>query len=271
MPKSAHDKELARAAARREEEKRSARRRKSQLTVAALVVVVIAAGLATGAVLFGGKDERASDTLPSPQGPCNFKQPEVVPAKQLKDAPPQMKIDPERRAYSARIATSCGTMNIKLLAKDAPVAVNNFVFLAKDHWYNGLVFHRIANDISIIQTGDPGCTTRAPTCGQGDPGYEFGDELTGKEKYPPGTVAMANSGPNTNGSQFFIVTGEGGKGLGPQYTIFGKLADAQSLEVAQRIQSLPVEVREGSPPGTPADAPVDDIWIRGVKISEKKA
>ena len=91
-------------------------------------------------------------------------------------------------------------MTAELYAKDAPNTVNNFVFLSREGFYNGVIFHRIMKDF-MVQTGDPTGT------GRGDPGYKFADELTGPQTYTKGTLAMANAGPNTQGSQFFIVHG----------------------------------------------------------------
>lgn len=237
----------------------------------AVVVIVLAAVAAWG--MFRDKGDEVvlpPATLASPPGPCDFTDPTVIPVKKVMDAPPKMQIDPAAR-YTAEVNTSCGTMKFKLLPKLAPVTVNNFVFLARQHYYNGILFHRLADSLDIIQAGDPVCMTDEVACGSGTPGYRFADELTGKEKYRPGVVAMANQGkPDTNGSQFFIVTGPEAMSLPPKYTIFGQLADEQSLEVAQTIQSLPTRAREDAPPGAEPEMPVDRVWIRGVKISEEK-
>ena len=269
MTNKSREKELARAAARREEEKRNAKRKRSMKNAAVAIAVVLVIGL-IGYATLGGRDEASEFPSPSPMGPCDFSPPPTIQAKQLQDKPPAMEIDPDR-LYTATIATSCGKMDVKLLPKQSPVTVNNFVSLAEAHWYNGVLFHRISNKIDIIQAGDPSCTTDNEQCGEGGPGYKIDDELTGKEKYVTGTLAMANSGPDTNGSQFFIVTGPNGVGLPPDYTIFGKLVGEDSLRVAQLIQSLPVMLREGSPPDSEQDQPKDRIWIRGVKIDEAKS
>lgn len=273
MSNKSHEKELARAAAKREEEKRRARRKRSLTSVALLLVaVLIGAGIGF-AVLGGGEDPAAA---PSPaaspasspaEGPCDLTPPANVQAKAPYDKEPAMSVD-TNGSYTATIDTSCGNMKVKLLPAQAPVTVNSFVFLADGGWYDGTVFHRISNSIDIIQAGDPTCTKPEQTCGSGDPGYEFADELTGDEKYVTGTVAMANSGPDTNGSQFFIVTGPSAAALPPSYTVFGELVGKNSLEVAQRIQALPVQLRTGAPSGSEQDQPVDKIWIRGVKIKE---
>jgi cyclophilin family peptidyl-prolyl cis-trans isomerase len=192
----------------------------------------------------------------SPDG-CDFSAPPPASGKQYAKAP-TMTIDPSA-SYTAVMDTSCGAMMIDLLAEGAPKTVNNFVFLSEQGWYDGIRFHRLANSISVIQAGDPLCGDRNDmACGSGGPGYQFEDELSGRESYLPGVVAMANAGPNTNGSQFFIVTGPDAKPLPPNYTVFGRLADDASLEVARTIQALPVT----------GETPIDDIWIQSVTIEE---
>ncbi|HKO24887.1 MAG TPA: peptidylprolyl isomerase, partial [Chloroflexota bacterium] len=121
-----------------------------------------------------------------------------------------MTIDPGRR-YSATLRTSEGDLLVDLLAEEAPKTVNNFVFLAREGYYDGVPFHRIIKDF-MVQTGDPTGT------GTGGPGYRFEDEPV-RLRYTKGIVAMANAGPNTNGSQFFIVHGREVQ-LPPNYTIF---------------------------------------------------
>lgn len=236
----------------------------------ALIVVASLALVACS----GGEDEVVAPLPPAspPQvGECDFTDPVVIPAKQLADEPPKMDIRPDLYDYSAVLGTSCGDIRIDLLEKDAPVTVNNFVHLTGIGWFDGLRFQRLADSVDIIQVGDPTCLTDEIACGSGGPGYKFDDELTGKEKYEPGTVAMANQGrPDTNGSQFFIVTGPGGEGLPPKFTIFGKVADQESLEVAQLIQEQDVRAREDAPPGAEADFPVDHIWLLDVKVAKEK-
>ena len=144
-----------------------------------------------------------------------------------------MKID-AKATYRATVATSCGTIVIELDAKRAPQTVNSFVFLAKQGYFDGQYFHRLDTSIDVIQGGDPSGT------GSDGPGYAIPDELSGKMTYTPGTLAMANGGPNTGGSQFFIITGPEGTNLdgNPNYTIFGKIVEG--LGVAQKIQALPI-------------------------------
>jgi cyclophilin family peptidyl-prolyl cis-trans isomerase len=157
--------------------------------------------------------------------------------------------------YTADVQTNRGTFTITLLPGVAPLAVNNFVFLARRHFYGGTIFHRIIKSF-MVQTGDPTGT------GSGGPGYKFKDEPV-HLKYTVGTVAMANSGPNTNGSQFFIVTGSGGAGLAPSYTIFGRVSGG--MNVVQKIASTPVQPNPGS--GELSD-PLDKVVMQRVTIRE---
>lgn len=172
-------------------------------------------------------------------------------------APPAMSIDPDQQ-YIATVKTNAGEFKIELFAKDAPVTVNNFVFLAKDHFYDGVPFHRIIKDF-MIQTGDPSGN------GSGGPGYRFADELPSKHPYEAGIVAMANAGPNTNGSQFFICNGEDSENLNqsPNYTVFGKVTEG--METVLRISNTPVV---NSPQGEPSK-PTADLYIQSISIEEK--
>lgn len=158
-------------------------------------------------------------------------------------------IDPEKN-YQAEIVTNHGTMTAFLHAKDAPNTVNNFVNLARYHYYDGIIFHRIIREF-MIQGGDPTGT------GRGGPGYKFADELPAPGKYKVGSLAMANAGPNTNGSQFFIVSGAHGVTLPPQYSLFGQLIAGE--DVLDAIQKVPT----GS-----QDRPKDDVVIESITITE---
>lgn len=130
--------------------------------------------------------------------------------------PPEMQIDPSK-SYTAHFKTSKGAFDVELFAKDAPVTVNNFVFLARDGFYDGLKFHRVIDDF-MIQGGDPGGD------GRGGPGYRWDDEHEAlRLKHEgPGTLSMANAGPNTNGSQFFI-THVKTDWLDGKHAVFGKV------------------------------------------------
>ena len=142
------------------------------------------------------------------------------------------------KTYDATVKTDAGSFVIQLLPKYAPVTVNNFVFLAGYHFYDGIVFHRVIPGF-MNQTGDPTAT------GSSGPGYSFADELpSSASAYDTGSVAMANSGPNTNGSQFFVVVPGGGSGLSPAYSVFGQVTSG--MDVVEKINS------DGSQAGTPA-------------------
>jgi peptidyl-prolyl cis-trans isomerase B (cyclophilin B) len=141
-------------------------------------------------------------------------------------APPAMTIDVNKK-YSAAFNTSRGEILCELFAKDAPKTVNNFVFLAREKFYDGTVFHRVIPNF-MIQGGDPTGT------GSGGPGYQFADELRGNpHKHQVGSLSMANAGPNTNGSQFFI-THVVTNWLDGKHTVFGKVSSGQ--DVMNKIQ-----------------------------------
>jgi cyclophilin family peptidyl-prolyl cis-trans isomerase len=152
------------------------------------------------------------------------------------------------------IETSCGTIEMDLLEEDAPVTVNNFVFLAREGFYEGVTFHRVEPTF-VIQGGDPQGT------GAGGPGYEFEDELWAKPKdYVYGSVSMANSGPNTNGSQFFVIVHEPRKqpaGLPPAYSMFGDV-DESSYPTLEKIKKVE----------TNGSTPVSGVFIESVEILE---
>ena len=151
--------------------------------------------------------------------------------------PPAMTIDPSKQ-YSASTETSKGTIVVALFASDAPTTVNNFVFLAREGFYDGTAFHRVIDNF-MIQGGDPTGT------GRGGPGYRFDDETQGNpHKHKVGSLSMANSGPNTNGSQFFI-THVVTNWLDGKHTVFGQVRSGQdvvnSIKQGDRIKSIKVE------------------------------
>jgi peptidylprolyl isomerase len=153
--------------------------------------------------------------------------------------PPEMGIDPSKR-YTATMETSMGTLVIALDALKAPKTVNNFVFLALNHYYDGVTFHRIIQGF-VCQGGDPDGT------GMGGPGYRFEDELPKPGQYEIGSLAMANAGPNTNGSQFFLISGPQGKQLPPSYSLFGQVV--KGLDVVDAMEKVPTA--RGDRPTTP--------------------
>src|SRR5436190_4275379 len=168
--------------------------------------------------------------------------------RQKFDGPPPMCIDPAKR-YSAEMVTSKGSMTIALDAAGAPQTVNNFVVLSRYHYYDGVIFHRIIPGF-VCQGGDPQGT------GTGGPGYKFADELPAPGRYEIGSLAMANAGPNTNGSQFFIISGPNGVQLPPQYSLFGKVVSG--LDVVAAIDGL----------GTRSGAPKEQVTIQSVTVAE---
>ncbi len=175
--------------------------------------------------------------------------------------PPAMSID-ENETYTAKLYTTKGTVTMELFAQDAPQTVNNFVFLAKQGFYEGVSFHRIIQDF-MIQTGDP------LGDGTGGPGYRFEDELPSPHTYEPGIVAMANGGPDTNGSQFFICTGPSSYSLNehPNYTIFGKVTEG--MDVVESIASVPVQMNPKADPNRePPSMPTEEVTIQKVEIVE---
>ena len=177
---------------------------------------------------------------------------EVQPLDLSKYKTPIMIID-AKKTYTAKMKTSAGEIDISLNAAATPITVNNFVFLAKKNFYDNVIFHRAIKGF-MIQGGDPTGT------GSGGPGYQFNDEqFTGE--YLRGTLAMANAGPNTNGSQFFIMHAD--YPLPPNYVIFGKVI--KGLDVVDKIAEAPVTMSasgENSKPVTP-------VKILSVEIVEK--
>jgi len=165
------------------------------------------------------------------------------------DGPFDMCIDPSK-TYTAEMVTNYGTMTIALDPIAAPKTVNNFVSLARYHYYDGLTFHRVIQGF-VLQGGCP------EGSGRGGPGYRFEDELPKAGRYEVGSLAMANAGPNTNGSQFFIISGPSGVGLPPQYSLFGKVVNGVEH----------VDVMEKVPTGS-GDKPNDPMVMESVTITE---
>src|SRR5437879_6385439 len=172
--------------------------------------------------------------------------------RQKFDGPLPMCIDASKR-YTAEMVTNKGSLTIALDAASAPKTVNNFVVLSRYHYYDGVGFHRIIPGF-VVQGGD----AVGPKPGQGGPGYQFADELptAGPPYYPLQSVAMANSGANTNGSQFFIVTGAQGTSLPAQYSLFGKVTDG--YDVVKQIETV------GTAGGTPSEV----VTVTSVTITE---
>ncbi|GLW72576.1 peptidyl-prolyl cis-trans isomerase [Kitasatospora phosalacinea] len=222
----------------------AAKRRKRNAVVASVLAVLVVAGVATVA---GGvfdsdkKKDRTASAAPSPSAS----------GKQWA-AEPAMSIDTAAQ-YTATMDTSAGKVTFTLDAAKAPHTVNSFVFLAGQQFWDGTKCHRLTTEgIYVLQCGDPTGT------GSGGPGYSFADENLTGATYPAGTVAMANSGPNTNGSQFFLVYKD--TQLPPNYTPFGKITGG--LDVLQKIAAAGVQGGGGD--GAPA-TPVNVTGITTAK------
>ncbi len=168
-------------------------------------------------------------------------------AKEAKKYAEAKQVIKSGKTYTAKIQTTAGDLTVEL-SKDTPVTTNNFVFLAKEGFYDSVIFHRVIPGF-MIQGGDPTGT------GMGGPGYKFSDEKFSGE-YKRGTIAMANSGPNTNGSQFFIMHAD--YPLPPNYVIFGKTLEG--LDVVDKIASG----KTG-----PNDRPVEPVSIKSIEIQEQ--
>ena len=286
MPKNTRARQLARQHQRRQAERLQHQRRRQTITiVVALAIALVGGSVAFAAFNVGGDSTTAASGATTttgatgttgetgPAGKTSTVEPSPGPeavacgAEQPRDAlkPKPQFSKPEQvlqkgKTYTAEMQTSCGTITIELLADQAPQTVNSFVFLAEQGYFDGQRIHRLDTSIDVIQGGDPTGT------GSGGPGYSIPDELTGKESYGPGTLAMANAGPNTGGSQFFIITGDKGHGLdaAPNYTIFGQVTDG--LDVAKEIQGLPIQ--DPNSGDISGQQPKQAVYIEKVTIHE---
>lgn len=268
-PKRARQK--ANRASKLEQQQKNDRRQQVQQYM--LVALLVAVGL--GGVLFllsrgGGDDEVAVDTestttteplpsaveAPEPGGAiegeaeCPAEDGSSERITSFSEVPPTC-IDPTA-TYTAEIETTLGPITLELDAAQAPETVNNFVFLSRYHYYDGVPFHRIVPGF-VIQGGD----AVGDPLGTGNPGYAISDELPEAGEYTLGSVAMANSGVDTSGSQFFIVTGSQGESLPPQYSLFGSVT--AGLDTVSAIEGLPT---------TLGSYPTEEIYIDSVTITE---
>jgi cyclophilin family peptidyl-prolyl cis-trans isomerase len=244
---------------------RQAKKKQSVVRFGVLIGLAVVLAVLAAALFSGGDDDNdstaadqtsetsAGETTSTTENPalaaiqCNDTKPPDNPNRPTFTEPPKMEIDPAKK-YTATIETSCGNIVVDLDAKGAPKTVNNFVFLARKDFYKGLTWHRVVEDF-VIQGGDPQGT------GSGGPGYEFEDELP-QDGYKLGSLAMANSGANTNGSQFFIVTGPEGTQLPNNYSRFGMVTSG--LDVAQKLESF----------ADPQQKPTRPLYIFNITITE---
>ncbi len=218
-------------------------RRPSRRPLSAAVVL-----LALGAGLSACGDGAATATdAPSVDG-CAY--PSAGTAAKQVEAPPASAT--ETGEVAATIETTAGDVPVTLDADAAPCTVNSFLSLAEQDYFTDSPCHRLTTaGIFVLQCGDPTGT------GTGGPGYSFPDELTGEETYGPGTLAMANSGPDTNGSQFFMVYDD--SPLDPDYTVFGSISE-EGLAVVQQVADA------GAQGGAPDGAPAQPVAITGVTV-----
>jgi len=207
------------------------RQRRRRATIRRVVTIVVAVAVAVGvyALVKGGKTKVTAQQVAdnaAVAGGCSSN-PKATLHKSHWSKAPAMTVD-TAKTYEATVKTDAGSFVVTLDAKNTPLTVNNFVFLAKQNFFNCITFHRVVPGF-MDQTGDPTGT------GSGGPGYSFADELpkAASPQYPVGAVAMANSGKNTNGSQFFVVTGSQGATLPPSYSLFGRVTSG--ISVAQKI------------------------------------
>jgi cyclophilin family peptidyl-prolyl cis-trans isomerase len=259
------DRQLRKLHERRIAERRRQKRQRSfTMIVSSLLVLALTVGLVL--VLANRKKPVASpahtgtptssvtptaSATPSPKGSpgsnCGYTKTSEDSGSKGAQPLPTFTID-VKKTYTATVQTSMGTFTVALNAQAAPCTVNSFVYLAKRHFYDGLIFHRIIKDF-VVQGGDPTGT------GSGGPGYKFNDELANGLKYDLGSLAMANSGANTNGSQWFVVTGAQGESLPNSYTIFGKVT--AGMDVVQKIGAVKTAT---------GDKPVTDVTMVKVTI-----
>jgi peptidyl-prolyl cis-trans isomerase B (cyclophilin B) len=246
VPASARERQLARqrAARRAARQAEQARKRRQRLSIAGsvLVVALLVGGIVLLGHVTGGKGKSsppaAAPSAPAAANPCGYT-PSGDKAARPASLPPS---DPDRTGkYVATLQTSQGAVKFDLLTDKAPCAVGSFRSLASSGFYNDTPCHRLVVEkgFGVLQCGDPSGT------GSGGPGYTFKDENLAGATYPAGTVAMANSGANTNGSQFFLVYTD--TQLGPNYTPFGKITSG--LDVLQKVAKGGVSDPSGD--GTP--------------------
>jgi cyclophilin family peptidyl-prolyl cis-trans isomerase len=280
VSKKTRNRQLARVHERRVAERRAKQRKRTTIIVASLVVALVGLGIVGAAFLGGGDGTPAASGAPTPSASPSGKpgtqtgtvqpQPAAETVACGADAPtnasepkPQFnapaKVIRKGTAYTTTLQTSCGDIVIELLADQAPKTVNSFVFLAQQGYFDGQYVTRLDTSIDVIQGGDPTGT------GSGGPGYSIPDELTGKESYGPGVFAMANGGPGTGGSQFFIITGDKGHLLDDQgaWTIFGNVTEG--LDVARTIQQIPVQ---DPTQGMAGQQPSQAVYIEKVTVQE---
>jgi len=214
-----------------------------------ILIVILVVLLVGGIIMFSNKKGGDDKIVVQNATPTN---PEIA---KTPDTKPIIKTDNNKK-MQATIHTNKGDITVELLDSGVPKTVENFTKLAKEGFYNDVKFHRVIEGF-MIQAGDPLTKddTKKDMWGTGGPGYKFDDELTGKETYKQGTLAMANAGPNTNGSQFFIVTAVDSH-LPPSYTVFGHVVSG--MDVALEIEKV---ARDGR------DRPLEPVVIKSITLN----
>jgi peptidyl-prolyl cis-trans isomerase B (cyclophilin B) len=245
--------QLQRLAERRVAERRRQRQRRVAIMLVVGILGLFGVGTAVSAFLRRSPDAEPTPTASSPpveSVACGGQRPAAADVtKSTFDQPPERQID-EKKSYRAVMETSCGTIELELFADRTPVTVNSFVFLARDGFYDGLIFHRVIAGF-MNQTGDP------KGDGTGGPGYQFKDEIVNSLKFDGGgLLAMANAGPGTNGSQFFITVAPA-EHLNGKHTIFGRVV--KGMDVVREINNVATDS---------ADRPHETVYIERVRIVE---
>jgi cyclophilin family peptidyl-prolyl cis-trans isomerase len=257
-------------AAREARQSAEKKTRRNKAIIRFVIAAAIVAGIAGLVAIFNddSSDNAAATsttiaaptttTVALPAG-CTDAAPETPNAAKSYDAAPAMTID-TAKTYTATLSTTCGDFTITLDAANAPQTVNSFVFLAREGFYDGLTFHRVAKDF-VVQGGDPEGT------GSGGPGYELPDEPP-PDGYAKGSVAMANSGPGTTGSQFFVaLSDEGAQGLGgPPYSYSGLGTVTDGFDAVEKLGQL---YNPDQDPGDPSSQTTSvPLYIFKVEITE---
>ncbi|MGH2730735.1 MAG: peptidylprolyl isomerase [Actinomycetota bacterium] len=235
------------------------RRRVRGATVAIAGVVVIALAVCGDSDDGGPSGSEPSDTE-SDAAACGAERPSDASPQQY-NAPPDFTLD-ESADYRAVVHTSCGDIAMDLLEDKAPVTVNNFVFLAREGFFDGLIWHRVEPN-SVLQTGDPNGQNGTEPDG---PGYAIEEEPPkSKDAYVYGVVGMANAGPGTTGSQWFIVVHDNEEaGFPPDYSIFG-IVDEESYATLEAVERQPTR---GGNIAVEAVKPITPIYIESIEITE---
>jgi len=287
MPSKSRDRHLAKNAERRRLERTRAKRSKQAAlgvggVIAAVLLILLGIGILSrdseqqqagqnptpspSVAVPGGASPTKTGTVTAQGSPastvaCGGEVPASAskPKPQFDRAATPDEVLKKNTTYTAVVETSCGTIRIALDDQAAPQTVANFVFLAEQGYFDGQFVTRVVDSIDVVQAGDPLGT------GSGGPGYAIPDELGGKMHYAPGTIAMANAGPNTGGSQFFLITGPEGANLdgNPNYPIFGQVT--AGLDVAKQINGL-MKTTDGTYDGPPTEA----VYLEKVTIEKTK-